>query len=200
MSMGAGGGGIFAGIGHISVLGIADANTIKVLNQILEFSSGSFPYRCITRRSASSAASRLRSAPGDGRRARGLVDIGPLPDDMTSYRIWFGVRWRWSPFGCFTRLRRAAPRLPAASNDRPRTIEWRWRRCRVAFGGNTFDFRRPRGLARRNLVRRSMLGVAGGSSRRRHASVLALSHVPRPRHRLVALMCRWRLASRPTSR
>ena len=39
MSMGAGGGGILAGVGHISVLGIADANMIKVVNQILEFSS-----------------------------------------------------------------------------------------------------------------------------------------------------------------
>lgn len=39
MSMGAGGGGILAGIGHISVLGIGDPNMIKVVNQILEFSS-----------------------------------------------------------------------------------------------------------------------------------------------------------------
>jgi uncharacterized membrane protein YfcA len=39
MSMGAGGGGILAGIGHISVLGIADANMIKVVNQMLEFMS-----------------------------------------------------------------------------------------------------------------------------------------------------------------
>ncbi|HEX6317534.1 MAG TPA: sulfite exporter TauE/SafE family protein [Burkholderiales bacterium] len=39
MSMGAGGGGILAGIGHMSILGIADANMIKVVNQILEFAS-----------------------------------------------------------------------------------------------------------------------------------------------------------------
>lgn len=39
MSMGVGGGGILAGIGHISVLGIADANMIKVVNQLLEFVS-----------------------------------------------------------------------------------------------------------------------------------------------------------------
>ena len=39
MSMGAGGGGILAGIGHISIIGIGDPNTIKVVNQILEFSS-----------------------------------------------------------------------------------------------------------------------------------------------------------------
>jgi len=42
MSMGAGGGGILAGIGHISVLGIGDPNMIKVVNQILEFSSRIF--------------------------------------------------------------------------------------------------------------------------------------------------------------
>ena len=39
MSSGAGGGGILAGVGHISILGIGDANMIKVVNQILEFSS-----------------------------------------------------------------------------------------------------------------------------------------------------------------
>jgi uncharacterized membrane protein YfcA len=39
MSMGAGGGGILAGIGHISVLGIGDPNMIKVVNQILEAAS-----------------------------------------------------------------------------------------------------------------------------------------------------------------
>ena len=39
MSMGAGGGGIVAGIGHISVLGIGDPNMVKVVNQILEFAS-----------------------------------------------------------------------------------------------------------------------------------------------------------------
>lgn len=42
MAMGAGGGGILAGIGHISVLGIGDPNMIKVVNQILEFASRVF--------------------------------------------------------------------------------------------------------------------------------------------------------------
>jgi uncharacterized membrane protein YfcA len=35
MSMGVGGGGILAGVGHISILGIGDPNMIKVVNQIL---------------------------------------------------------------------------------------------------------------------------------------------------------------------
>src|SRR6187397_376579 len=39
MSMGVGGGGILAGVGHISILGIGDPNMIKVINQILEFAS-----------------------------------------------------------------------------------------------------------------------------------------------------------------
>lgn len=39
MSMGGGGGGILVGVGHISVLGVADPNMIKVINQILEVSS-----------------------------------------------------------------------------------------------------------------------------------------------------------------
>lgn len=42
MAMGAGGGGILAGIGHISVLGIGDPNMIKVVNQILEIASRVF--------------------------------------------------------------------------------------------------------------------------------------------------------------
>lgn len=42
MAMGAGGGGILAGIGHISVLGIGDPNMIKVINQILEVASRIF--------------------------------------------------------------------------------------------------------------------------------------------------------------
>src|SRR5437868_6054844 len=39
MSMGGGGGGILAGVGNISILGIGDPNMIKVINQILEFAS-----------------------------------------------------------------------------------------------------------------------------------------------------------------
>ncbi len=39
MSMGGGGGGILAGIGHISILGIGDPNMIKAVNQILEIAS-----------------------------------------------------------------------------------------------------------------------------------------------------------------
>ncbi len=39
MSMGGGGGGILIGVGHISILGVADPNMIKVVNQIMEFSS-----------------------------------------------------------------------------------------------------------------------------------------------------------------
>lgn len=39
MSMGGGGGSILAGVGHISILGIGDANLIKVVNQILELTS-----------------------------------------------------------------------------------------------------------------------------------------------------------------
>lgn len=42
MSSGAGGGGILAGIGHLSVLGIGDPNMVKVVNQILEMTSRIF--------------------------------------------------------------------------------------------------------------------------------------------------------------
>jgi uncharacterized membrane protein YfcA len=39
MSMGGGGGSILAGVGHMSVLGIGDANLVKLVNQILELAS-----------------------------------------------------------------------------------------------------------------------------------------------------------------
>ncbi len=39
MAMGTGGGGVIAGIGHISLLGIGDPNMIKVVNQLLEITS-----------------------------------------------------------------------------------------------------------------------------------------------------------------
>ena len=42
MAMGAGGGGILAGIGHISILGIGDPNVIKAVNQMLELTSRLF--------------------------------------------------------------------------------------------------------------------------------------------------------------
>ena len=42
MAMGGGGGGILAGIGHISILGIGDPNMIKAVNQLLELISRFF--------------------------------------------------------------------------------------------------------------------------------------------------------------
>ena len=39
MAVGTGGGGVIAGIGHISLLGIGDPNMIKVVNQLLEITS-----------------------------------------------------------------------------------------------------------------------------------------------------------------
>ena len=39
MALGTGGGGILAGVGHISVLGMGDPNAIKVANQLLELTS-----------------------------------------------------------------------------------------------------------------------------------------------------------------
>ena len=42
MALGTGGGGILAGVGHISVLGMGDPNAIKVANQLLELTSRVF--------------------------------------------------------------------------------------------------------------------------------------------------------------
>ena len=42
MSMGGGGGGILIGVGHISIVGVADPNMIKAVNQMMEFASRIF--------------------------------------------------------------------------------------------------------------------------------------------------------------
>ena len=112
MSMGAGGGGILAGIGHISILGVGDPNMIKVVNQILEFTSRtvSVPLYYRQRRLVWSLALAFGAGAAFGAVAGSWVSKTWL-SDMSAYRAVFGVlvigvalRVLWEGW-----LRRAAP-------------------------------------------------------------------------------------------
>ncbi len=166
MSAGAGGGGILAGIGHISILGVTDPNMIKVANQILEF------------------ASRLVSVPLYHRQKRlvwslalsfGIgAPIGAIVgswfsktylSDMAVYRPVFGllvalVAARVLYEGWF----KAARKQPAPDGSHPRTVSFSWRSARVRFGGQELDFK-PWGAALGGFAISfvgSAMGVGGG--------------------------------------
>lgn len=139
MSMGAGGGGILAGVGHISILGIGDPNMIKVVNQILEFSSRlvSVPLYHRQQRLVWSLALTFGIGAPLGAIAGSWLSTNYL-SNMALYRLVFGVlivlvaaRTLWE--GLKTR-----PRAQAA--DRPRTVAYGWRRFRVRFAGEHFEF------------------------------------------------------------
>jgi uncharacterized protein len=187
MSMGAGGGGILAGIGHISVLGIADANMIKVVNQILEFASRlvSVPLYHRQKRLVGSLALAFGLGAPLGAIAGSWVSTHYL-GDMATYRVLFGTLVTlvalhmlyegWGKAGAWRVEFRKAGQISqqitkqiraartADPSDAPRTIDWGWRRCRVRFGGENFDFH-PVGAALGGFVISfvgSMLGVGGG--------------------------------------
>jgi hypothetical protein len=139
MSMGAGGGGILAGVGHISILGIGDPNMIKVVNQILEFSSRlvSVPLYHRQQRLVWSLALTFGVGAPLGAIAGSWVSKSYL-SDMALYRAAFGVlivlvaaRTLWE--GLTKRAR-------AQAVDQPRTVAYGWRAFRVRFGGEHFDF------------------------------------------------------------
>jgi len=139
MSMGAGGGGILAGVGHISLLGIGDPNMIKVVNQILEFSSRlvSVPLYQRQQRLVWSLALTFGVGAPFGAIAGSWVSKNHL-SDLALYRAVFGgliilvaARTLWEG------LRR---RTKAQVVDRPRTVAYGWRAFRVHFGGEEFAF------------------------------------------------------------
>ncbi len=189
MSMGGGGGGILIGVGHISVLGVADPNMIKVVNQIMEFTS------------------RLVSVPLYQRQGRLVWSVAlmfglgaPLGailgawtsktylSNMTAYRHLFGVlvtlvaarvlyegwakgalrnlhlmRARAASDRAHQRVRASgSTRIEAA--DHPRTISLSLSNGRVRFGGEDFDFK-PLAAAAGGFVISfigSLVGVGGG--------------------------------------
>jgi uncharacterized membrane protein YfcA len=164
MSMGAGGGGILAGIGHISILGIGDPNMIKVVNQILEFASRivSVPLYQRQKRVAWSVALAFGIGAPIGAIA-GSWFSKSLMSDMALYRSAFGVLialvaarvlyegWAKRALNhaglrkateASQRASRAARTSPSGINGdaAPRSTMLAWNKIRVAFGGEHFDF------------------------------------------------------------
>jgi hypothetical protein len=165
MSSGAGGGGILAGIGHISILGIGDPNMIKVVNQILEFSSRlvSVPLYHRQKRLVWSLALTFGIGAPFGAAAGSWLSKTYL-SDMSVYRQAFGVLvalvaarvlyegWARAVLqhAGLRKAREASDRVargvraggangPSAA-DGTCTVRFGWRRASVRFGGEHFDF------------------------------------------------------------
>ncbi len=165
MSMGAGGGGILVGIGHISVLGVGDPNMIKVVNQILELTSRvvSVPLYHRQRRLVWSLALTYGIGAPVGAVAGSWASKTYL-SNMSVYRTAFGVlvafvaarvlyegwargallhagrrRAREASERVLKRVRAAGSAGPAP-DDQPRTVLWSWSRARVRFAGEDFEF------------------------------------------------------------
>ncbi|MBI3376048.1 MAG: sulfite exporter TauE/SafE family protein [Betaproteobacteria bacterium] len=189
MSMGAGGGGILAGIGHISILGIGDANMIKVVNQILEFSSRivSVPLYHRQKRLVWSLALSFGLGAPIGAIAGSWISKAYL-SDMAVYRSLFGLlvafvaaRVLYEGWGKamlthaglrkaqeasdrVAKSARAAGATSPSDGDAPCTTHFgRWM-SRVRFGGEHFEFN-PMAAAAGGFAISfigSMLGVGGG--------------------------------------
>ncbi|MBI4204294.1 MAG: sulfite exporter TauE/SafE family protein [Betaproteobacteria bacterium] len=189
MSMGAGGGGILAGIGHISFLGIADANMIKVVNQILEFTSRivSVPLYYRQKRLVWNLALTFGTGAPLGAIVGSWFSKSYL-SDMSVYRPIFGLLVAFVAarvlYECWGRTaqnhaglrkaREASDRMSRNAratgarefleNDGPRSVHFGIWQSRVLFGGEYFDFN-PWGAALGGFVISfvgSALGVGGG--------------------------------------
>lgn len=166
MSMGAGGGGILAGIGHISILGINDPNMIKVVNQILEFTSRivSVPLYHRQQRLVGSVALSFGIGAPIGAIAGSWLSMSYL-SDMSVYRPVFGIlvaliALRILYEGWF----RPVPRAHGPIDGPPRTVLFGWTRASVQFAGRRYNFN-PCGAAAGGFAISfvgSMLGVGGG--------------------------------------
>ncbi len=140
MSMGAGGGGILAGIGHLSILGVQDANMIKVVNQILEFSSRlvSVPLYHRQQRISWSLALAFGIGAPFGAIAGAWASKAWL-SDLSTYRVVFGLLVGlvaalvlYEAWGMTGR-----PRAPGGA---VRTLSFAIHRVRVRFAGEHFEF------------------------------------------------------------
>jgi uncharacterized membrane protein YfcA len=166
MSAGAGGGGILAGIGHISILGVGDPNMIKVANQILEFASRlvSVPLYHRQKRLVWSLALSFGVGAPIGAIAGSWFSKTYL-SDMATYRPVFGllvalVAARVLYEGWFKPPRRQ----PAPDGSHPRTVRFGWRSACVRFGGHEIEYR-PWSAALGGFgisFVGSMMGVGGG--------------------------------------
>lgn len=180
MSMGVGGGGVLAGIGHLSILGIADANQIKVLNQILEFASRivAVPLYQRQRRISWSLALAFSAGAPFGAVAGSWASKAWL-SDIGAYRIAFGLlvlavaaRVGYEAWGAAVaadaRLRRAREASSRGARDgareAPRTLETSLTQIRVRFAGELFDFSPWTAAAGGFAIAfvGALLGIAGG--------------------------------------
>jgi uncharacterized protein len=165
MSMGGGGGGILIGVGHISILGVTDANMIKVVNQILEFSSRviSVPLYHRQRRLVWSVALAYGIGAPIGAICGSALSKSYLAS-MSIYRPAFGVLVAFVAARVLyegwakvllqhighRRAREASERVSKkvrssgfaslAADEAPHTVQRTWTKIRIRFGGENFDF------------------------------------------------------------
>ena len=166
MAMGAGGGGILAGVGHMLVLGITDVNMIKVVNQILEFTSRvvALPLYQRQRRLVGSLALCFGLGAPLGAIAGSWLSASHLAD-MASYRPLFGVLIVMVALRTlYEGWRAPSVTVPATEQGVPRTVSFGWVSVRVELAGRTIEFS-PALAATGGFVVSfigSMMGVAGG--------------------------------------
>ena len=186
MALGTGGGGILAGIGHISLLGIGDPNTIKVANQLLELASRvvSVPIYLRQRRVLWPLALSYGAGAPLGAAAGSWVSSTWLAD-MAAYRFVFGLvvlgvaaralyevlldPARRSPGlqRAFAASHRAQREGSAPAAERPKAadgVSLGLTRTRIEIGAATFEFNplvSAAGAFGISFVS-AMLGVGGG--------------------------------------
>ena len=166
MAMGGGGGGILAGIGHISILGIGDPNMIKAVNLILEFVSRIFSvpiYQKQKRLVWPLAISFAMGAPFGA--IAGSWFSKTYLSDMTNYKLVFGILISlvatWMLYEAWSKNTSARAKKAEAASERvrkaqtnkfsnqdpetlkghaPQTVSVAWNKIRILFSGDEFDF------------------------------------------------------------
>ena len=186
MSMGAGGGGILVGIGHLSVLGIADPNMIKAVNQMMEFTSRilTVPLYYRQQRLVWSLAAAFGIGSPIGAIAGSWFSKAYL-SDIAVYRAVFGVlvalvaaRVLYEAYSKksnvhagLRKAREASDRAAAAARQgkvsaefRPRTTRFSLREAVVSFAGGDFTYSPMTAMVGGFCISfvGSMVGVGGG--------------------------------------
>lgn len=186
MAMGAGGGGILAGIGHISILGIGDPNMIKAVNQLLELTSRFFSVPLYLRQKR--LVWSLAISFGIGAPLGAIIGSWASKtylSDMSNYRLVFGIlvmlvagRTLYEalvkPKQRSERLQKAfdiSERVQAERNSnseksatKPRILRFGLIKTEVKFGNESFEFN-PLAAAAGGFAISfvgAMMGVGGG--------------------------------------
>ncbi len=185
MASGAGGGGILAGIGHISILGIGDPNMIKVVNQMLEFTSRIFsvPLYFRQKRLIWSLAFSFGVGAPLGAIVGSWISKNYLAN-MSHYRMVFGIlvllvagRTLYEslikPARRSQRLQRAFDvsermqrerKVPNSKHTAPRMLRFGLTHTQVSFGDDIFEFSPLAAVGGGFAISfvGAMLGVGGG--------------------------------------